>query len=461
MTELKNMDDLERIDRDHFMHPSTHLAQFARGEAPHRVIDTAKGVYITDTKGVKSLDGFAGLYCVNVGYGRTEIADAIAEQAHKLAYYHAYVGNGTEVSINLAKMISDRAPEGMNRVYFGLSGSDANETNIKLIWYYNNILGRPQKKKIISRWRGYHGSGVMTGSLTGLELYHNAYDLPRAPILHTDAPYYFRREDAAQSEEEFSQQCADNLEAMILREGPETIAAFIGEPILGTGGIVPPPQGYWAKIQEVLTRYDVLLVADEVVTGFGRLGTMFGSEHYGMKPDLITIAKGLTSAYAPLSGVIVGERMWKVLEDGTDKLGSFGHGWTYSAHPICTAAGVANLKLIDKLDLVSNAATVGAAFNDMLKSAFADHEMVGDVRGEGLMAALEFVKDRNARSLFDPAEKIGMRVSAACMERGLIARAMPQGDILGFAPPLCLTHDEAAEIVRIAKEAVDAVAMER
>lgn len=459
MNELKNMDDLERIDRDHFMHPSTHLAQFARGDAPARVIDTGEGVYITDTKGVKSLDAFAGLYCVNVGYGRTEIAEAIAEQAHKLAYYHAYVGNGTEASITLAKMISDRAPEGLDRIYFGLSGSDANETNIKLIWYYNNTLGRPEKKKIISRWRGYHGSGVMTGSLTGLELFHNAYDLPRAPILHTDAPYYFRRDDASLSEEQFSQQCADNLEAMILREGPETIAAFIGEPILGTGGIVPPPQGYWAKIQAVLNKYDVLLVADEVVTGFGRLGTMFGSEHYGMKPDLITIAKGLTSAYAPLSGVIVGERVWKVLEDGTDKMGSFGHGWTYSAHPICAAAGVANLKLIDKLDLVSNAGTVGAAFNTMLKNAFADHDIVGDVRGEGLMAALEFVKDRKAHTFFDPAEKVGMRISAACMERGLIARAMPQGDILGFAPPLCLTHAEASEIVRIAKDAVDDVAM--
>jgi len=461
MTDLKNMDDLERMDRDHFMHPSTHLAQFARGEAPARVIDTAKGVHITDTKGVTSLDAFAGLYCVNVGYGRTEIADAISEQAHKLAYYHAYVGNGTEASITLAKMISDRAPEGLDRVYFGLSGSDANETNIKLIWYYNNVLGRPEKKKIISRWRGYHGSGIMTGSLTGLELFHNAYDLPRAPILHTDAPYYFRREDASLSEDQFSQQCADNLEAMILREGPETIAAFIGEPILGTGGIVPPPKGYWAKIQAVLNKYDVLLVADEVVTGFGRLGTMFGSEHYGMKPDLITIAKGLTSAYAPLSGVIVGERVWKVLEQGTDELGSFGHGWTYSAHPICAAAGVANLNLIDKLDLVSNAGSVGASFNNMLKSAFADHELVGDVRGEGLMAALEFVKDRKSRTLFDPADKIGIRVSAACMERGLIARAMPQGDILGFAPPLCLTNDEASEIVRIAKEAVDAVAQER
>ena len=352
---LDQSNELAAWDRDHFFHPSTHMGTHARGESPTRVITGGEGVYITDTAGKTSLDAFAGLYCVNVGYGRQKISDAIAEQAKNLAYYHAHVGHGTEASITLAKMIIDRAPKGMSRVYFGLSGSDANETNIKLIWYYNNVLGRPEKKKIISRWRGYHGSGVMTGSLTGLDLFHNAFDLPRAPILHTEAPYYFRREDRSMSEEQFSQHCADKLEEMILAEGPDTVAAFIGEPILGTGGIVPPPAGYWQKIQAVLKKYDVLLVADEVVTGFGRLGTMFGSDHYGMQPDLITIAKGLTSAYAPLSGVIVGEKMWAGLVQGSDKLGSLGHGWTYSAHPICVAAGVANLELIDELDLVTNA----------------------------------------------------------------------------------------------------------
>ncbi|TCS60550.1 aspartate aminotransferase family protein [Varunaivibrio sulfuroxidans] len=456
--ERANMSELERNDRDSFFHPSTHVAQFSRGEVPQRVIETGKGVYITDTEGKKSLDGFAGLYCVNVGYGRQEIAEAIAEQARKLAYYHAYVGHGTEASINLAKMIIDRAPEGMARVYFGLSGSDANETNIKLIWYYNNILGRPRKKKIISRWRGYHGSGVMTGSLTGLELYHQTFDLPRTPILHTDAPYYFHRQDLSQSEAEFSQQCADNLEALILREGPDSVAAFIGEPALGTGGIVPPPAGYWEKIQAVLKKYDVLLVADEVVTGFGRLGSMFGALHYDIKPDLITIAKGLTSAYAPLSGVIVGDRVWNVLEQGSDRLGAMGHGWTYSAHPIGAAAGVANLKLVDELDLVTNARETGAYFNRSLKDTFADHDIVGDVRGEGLMAALEFVADRDSRTFFDPAKKVGAQISAACLERGLIARAMPEGDILGFAPPLCLTREEADTIVAITKAAVDTVA---
>ncbi|MFZ1339784.1 MAG: aspartate aminotransferase family protein [Paracoccaceae bacterium] len=452
MQDLTN--DLNAWDRDHFFHPSTHMGMHARGETPRRVITGGEGVYITDSNGKRSLDAFAGLYCVNVGYGRTEIAEAIAKQAHELAYYHAYVGHGTEASITLARMIIERAPKNMSRVYFGQSGSDANETNIKLIWYYNNILGRTERKKIISRWRGYHGSGVMTGSLTGLALFHANFDLPRAPILHTEAPYFFRREDRSMTEEQFSADCAVKLEEMILAEGPDTIAAFIGEPILGTGGLVPPPRGYWAAIQDVLKKYDILLVADEVVTGFGRLGTMFGSDHYGMEPDLITIAKGLTSAYAPLSGSIVSDRMWQVLVQGSDQLGPIGHGWTYSAHPICAAAGVANLKLIDELKLVQNAGETGAYFRAGLGEALGDHANVGEVRGDGLMAAIEFVEDRDDRRFFDPARKIGPAVAAALLAEGVIARAMPQGDILGFAPPLCLTRDESDVVVDAARKAV-------
>jgi len=451
-------DQLDAWDRGHFFHPSTHMAAHARGETPNRIVESGEGVYIVDRDGKRSLDAFAGLYCVNVGYGRPEIAEAIAAQARKLAYYHAYVGHGSEPSIRLAHMIVERAPANMSRVYFGLSGSDANETNIKLIWYYNNILGRPEKKKIISRWRGYHGSGVMTGSLTGLELFHTAFDLPRQPILHTEAPYYFRRADRSQSETDFAQFCADMLEKTILAEGPDTVAAFIGEPVLGTGGIVPPPADYWQRIQAVLQKYNVLMVADEVVTGFGRLGSMFGSEHYDIEADLITIAKGLTSAYAPLSGTIVSEKVWKVLEDGSDQLGPIGHGWTYSAHPLCAAAGVANLELIDSLGLVDNAREVGGYLNGRLRETFAEHPIVGDVRGEGLLAALEFAADRDAPTLFDPAKKVGPQVAAACLEQGVIARAMPQGDILGFAPPLCLTHSEADKIVDMVKTAVDQVA---
>jgi L-2,4-diaminobutyrate transaminase len=449
--------DLNAWDRDHFFHPSTHMALHARGESPRRMMQGGEGCYITDSEGRRSLDAFAGLYCVNVGYGRTEIADAIAKQAHELAYYHAYVGHGTEASITLARMIVERAPAHMSRVYFGLSGSDANETNIKLIWYYNNVLGRPEKKKIISRWRGYHGSGVMTGSLTGLALFHSHFDLPRAPVLHTEAPYFFRRADRNQSEEQFSAHCAEKLEEMILAEGPDTIAAFIGEPILGTGGIVPPPKGYWAAIQAVLKKHDILLVADEVVTGFGRLGSMFGSTHYGMEPDLITIAKGLTSAYAPLSGSIVSQRMWDVLVQGSDAFGPIGHGWTYSAHPICAAAGVANLALIDELGLVKNAGETGSYFNKALKDALSGHRNVGEVRGEGLMAAVEFVEDRDDRRFFDPGRKVGPTIASALLEEGVIGRAMPQGDILGFAPPLCLTPKEAETVVAATLKAVKRV----
>ncbi|NMG40429.1 aminotransferase class III-fold pyridoxal phosphate-dependent enzyme [Chelativorans sp. ZYF759] len=449
--------ELNAWDRDHFFHPSTHMGQHARGESPNRIMNGGEGVYVTDVNGRQSLDAFAGLYCVNVGYGRTKIADAISKQAHELAYYHSYVGHGTEASIRLSKMVIDRAPANMSRVYFGLSGSDANETNVKLIWLYHNQIGKPEKKKIISRKRGYHGSGLMTGSLTGLELFHNAFDLPLDRVLHTEAPYFYRREDRSMSEAQFAQHCADKLEELILAEGPDTVAAFIGEPILGTGGIVPPPAGYWEKIQAVLKKYDILLVADEVVTGFGRMGTMFGSDHYGIQPDLITIAKGLTSAYTPLSGVIVGDKVWQVLVEASDRMGAFGHGWTYSAHPLCAAAGVANLELIDELDLVANAGKVGEWFRRRLSDALSDHRHVGEVRGDGMLAAVEFVEDKDDRRFFDPAQKVGARIAAALAERGVIGRAMPQGDILGFAPPLCLTNREADIVVDATIEAVEAV----
>jgi L-2,4-diaminobutyrate transaminase len=450
-------DILDRWDREHFFHPSTHLGQHARGESPNRIVTGAEGCHIVDRDGKRFLDAFAGLYCVNVGYGRQEIAEAIAEQARELAYYHAYVGHGTEAAIRLAHMVLERAPDHMGKVYFGLGGSDANETNVKLVWYYNNVLGRPEKKKIISRWRGYHGSGLVTGSLTGLKLFHAKFDLPLDRILHTEAPYYLRRPDAAMSEEAFATWCADQLDAMIEAEGPETVAAFIGEPVLGTGGIVPPPAGYWEKIQAVLRKHDVLLIADEVVTGFGRLGSMMGSEHYGLKPDLITIAKGLTSAYAPLSGSIVSKDMYEVLMRGTDEFGPIGHGWTYSAHPIGAAAGIANLELIDRLGLIANAGEVGAYLTRSLREALAEHPQVAEVRGEGMLAAVELMAEPGKRAFFEASQKVGARIVSEMAARGVIARAMPEGDIIGYAPPFCLTREEADTIVAVTRDAVAAV----
>jgi L-2,4-diaminobutyrate transaminase len=448
---------LLEIDRKNVFHASTHLKQYASGEIPGRIITGGKGMRITDSEGVELLDAFAGLYCVNIGYGRTEMAEAIYEQAKKLAYYHTYAGHTNEALVELSERIITMAPAGMSKVYYGMSGSDANETQLKLVWYYNNARGLPAKKKIISRDRGYHGSSIASGSMTGLPLFHSHFDLPLERIKHTIAPYYYRREDDNMSELEFSKFCAAKLEEMILEEGPDTVAAMIGEPVLGTGGIVPPPEGYWAEIRKVLDKYDVLLIADEVVTGFGRLGSDFGSLHYNMKPDLITIAKGLTSAYQPLSGVIVGEKVWSVLEDGTDQWGAIGHGYTYSGHPIGAAAALCNLDIIAREKLVRNARDTGAYLQQRMRETFADHPIIGDSRGVGLMHALEFSSNKSKREHFNPNLKVGPQIAAACLEEGLIARAMPHGDILGFAPPLIATPADIDSIVERTERAVNRV----
>ena len=345
----------------------------------------------------------------------------------------------------------------MSKIFYGLGGSDANETNAKIVWYYNNVRGLPQKTKIIARKRGYHGGTVFSGSLTGLEVFHTAFNLPVPQVLHTTTPHHYWQAEAGESERDFSKRCAADLDALIEAEGPETVGAFIGEPVLGTGGIIPPPEGYWQEIQTVLDKHDVLLISDEVVCGFGRLGSDFGALHYGMKPDLMTIAKGLTSAYQPLSGSIVGDRVWQVLEQGSDKYGPFAHGLTYSAHPCGAAAALANLAIIEREDLTGNAARTGGYLQRRMTETFGDHPIVGEVRGEGLLAALEFVADPATKTRFDPSMKVGAQLAAACIGEGLIARAMPHGDILGFAPPLIVNEADVDEIVARTKRAVDSV----
>ncbi|MGR7922551.1 aminotransferase [Zobellella denitrificans] len=448
---------LLEIDRNTVFHASTHLKQYAHGEVGGRIITGAQGIRIQDSEGVELIDAFAGLYCVNIGYGRTEMAEAIYEQAKKLAYYHTYVGHTNEALIELSDRIIKMAPAGMSKVYYGMSGSDANETQLKLVWYYNNARGLPQKKKVISRDRGYHGSSIASGSMTGLPLFHAHFDLPLERIKHTIAPVYYRRPDDNMSELEFSRYCAAKLEEMILAEGPDTVAAMIGEPVLGTGGIVPPPEGYWAEIRKVLDKYDILLIADEVVCGFGRLGADFGSLYYDMKPDLMTVAKGLTSAYQPLSGVIVGEKVWKVLEQGTDQWGAIGHGYTYSGHPMGAASALCNLDIIARENLVGNARDTGAYLQQRMQQTFAEHPLVGESRGVGLLHALEFSSNKARREHFDPNLKVGPQIAAACLEQGLIARAMPHGDILGFAPPLVVTKGEVDDIVERTARAVNKV----
>src|SRR5258708_7553782 len=335
---MTSRDHLCEQDRAHFMHPSTHAHDHASGALAGRIVTGAKGIRIEDHQGKSYIDAFAGLYCVNIGYGRTEVADAIYEQAKKLAYSHTYAGHSTDTIIELSSRIIDWSPAGMKKVYYGLSGSDANETQIKIVWYYNNVKNRPNKKKIISRQRGYHGSGIVTGSLTGLPGFHQCFDLPIERVKHTVCPHWYRHAPAGMNETQFVAYCVDELEKLIAHEGADTIAAFIAEPVMGTGGILPPPAGYWPAIQHVLKKHDILLICDEVVCGFGRLGSKMGAQHYGIEPDLVTVAKGLTSAYAPLSGVIVSERVLDVIERASQELSPMGAGRYTSCPPRYAAA---------------------------------------------------------------------------------------------------------------------------
>jgi L-2,4-diaminobutyrate transaminase len=447
------VDDLLRVDRETTLHSFTRLKQYAAGEdGTPRLITGGDGIRVRVADGRELVDAFAGVYCVHVGYGRREIADAIHQEALKLPYFHTFAGYTNEPSIRLAQRVLSMAPPGMQRIHFGLSGSDANETQLKLVWYYHNVLGKPRKKKIISRWRGYHGGTVMAGSLTGLDTHHRAFDLPQGPVLHTITPHYYWHATPGVDEREFSRQCAVKLEGLIRTEGADTIGAFIGEPVLGTGGLIPPPEGYWEEIQKVLARHEILLIADEVVCGFGRLGHAFGSLACGIRPDLITIGKGLTSGYQPMSGAIVGEKVWRVLQQGSDTHGPFAHGFTFSGHPVCAAAALANLDIIERERLNEHVADVGPYLLKRLRETFTGRPYVAEVRGAGLLAAVEFAQDPSQRARFEASKRVGAQLAAACLEEGVIVRSMPHGDILGFAPPLIITRDEIDDVVaRVAR----------
>ena len=443
----------EQRDRQSLLHPLTMVGDYAAGNTPHRIVSSGQGVRVTDATGRSVIDGFSGLYCVNVGYGRDAIVDAMAAQSRQLAFYHVFAGATHEPAIALGTKLLELAGPRMKRVFFGLSGSDANETQLKLVWYANNILGKPTKKKIIARKRAYHGATIMSGSLTGLSLYHNGFDLPFELVKHTTAPdaFWAEERDAAA----FALRCADDLDRLIVAEGPDTVGAFIAEPLIGTGGIVPPPPGYWAAIQAVLRTHDVLLILDEVITAFGRVGAMFGSTVYDIEPDLVTLAKGLTSGYAPLSAVLVGERVWEALQEGSATHGIFGHGYTYSAHPACAAAALANIAIIEDEKLCDNARDVGAYLRRSLLARLGDHPLVGEIRGEGMLAAIEFVADRAARRALPTSARFSQRVSALCLDEGVLARPMPVNDIVGLAPPLILTREDADLIVGMVGRAVD------
>ena len=449
---------VEGADRRSVFHPFTQLNQHEQSGSPTMIV-AGSGARVTDIHGRSYIDGMAGLWCVNVGYGSVEIAETMRDHAERLGYYHAFSSMGTDTPGLLAERLLAIAPGGMSKVFFGCTGSDANDTNAKLVWFYNNVLGRPAKKKIIARNRGYHGVSVLSAGLTGLTGLHANFDLPLPMIRHTTAPHRLWEAEPGASDEAFAQKLADDLEALILAEGPETVAAFIAEPVMGAGGVLVPPATYFERIQAVLRRHDVLMIADEVITAFGRLGCQFGSDLFGIEPDLITVAKGLTSGYFPLSGSIVSERVWRVLVDGSAS-GPFGHGYTYSAHPLGAAVALTNLDLIEQEGLVAQAGSRGALMHRLFGEAFADHPLVGEVRGQALIGALEFVAAKEPAVPFEPSLKVGARMARACLGHGLITRALPAADTISFAPPFVITEEEVAELVRIARLAADEVAGE-
>jgi 4-aminobutyrate--pyruvate transaminase len=356
-------------------------------------------------------------------------------------------------AIDLAQNLIRRAPVPMSKVFFANSGSEANDTAIKLIWYYNNAIGRPRKKKIISRVRGYHGVTVATASLTGLKANHLDFDLPMKGMLHTDCPYHYRCAHPGESEEAFASRLAANLEALILAEGPETVAAMFAEPVMGAGGVIVPPKGYFAKIQQVLKRYDVLLVADEVICGFGRTGNEWGSQTFGLEPDILTCAKGLSSGYMPISALMISEPIWQAMVAESDKIGMFGHGFTYSGHPVAAAVALETLNIYDEIDIVGHVRAVAPVLQNGLRR-FADHPLVGDVRGIGLIAAVEIVKDKSTKIQFDPAVMVAAEIAKHAEANGLIVRVLT-GDVIAFSPPMIIETNEIEEMLKAFGQALD------
>ena len=444
MPQLSNaaIRDIETV-----IHPYTNLATH-REVGPH-VIERGQGVHVWDSEGRELIEGMAGLWCTSLGYGNEELIETAASQMRKLSYTHIFGGKSHDPAIELAEKLKELAPVPMSKVFFTCSGSEANDTQVKLMWYYNNALGRPDKKKIIARIKGYHGVTVASASLTGLPANHRDFDLPIANILHTDCPHHYRFAAPGESEETFASRCADSLEALILREGPETVAAFFAEPVMGAGGVLLPPATYFEKIQAVLRRHDVLLVADEVICGFGRTGNLWGCQTYGIAPDILTCAKALSSAYVPVGAVMISEPIYQAMLDESRKIGTFGHGFTYSGHPVGAAVALKTLEIYQREDIFGHVRRLAPLFEKRL-AALGDHPLVGEARGRGLIGAVELVADKGTRQGFVPPMVVAAKCAAFALEEGVILRNIL--DSVAICPPLIIKEDELGALFdRLAK----------
>jgi 4-aminobutyrate--pyruvate transaminase len=441
-------------DVETLIHPYTQLASFR--ETGPLVLERGEGVWVYDTEGKPYIEGMAGLWCTALGFSNLELVEAAREQMMKLPFTHLFSGRSHDPAIELAEKLKEIAPMAVSKIFFCSSGSEANDTQVKLVWYMNNALGRRQKKKIIARQRGYHGVTIASASLTGLPANHTDFDLPIANILHTSCPHHYRFGQDGESEQEFSTRMAAELEDQILREGPDTVAAFIAEPVMGAGGAIMPPDGYFEAIQAVLDRYDVLFIADEVITGFGRLGTRFGCEKLGIRPDTLSFAKAVTSAYLPLGGVMIPEPMYQAMLDESRKIGTFGHGFTYSGHPVAAAVAIKTLEIYKRERIFEEVERKAPLFQRRL-SALAAHPLVGEARGIGLIGGIEIVADKRSKAQFDPKAGVAAKAAAFAQAEGLIVRSL-MGDRIAICPPLVIRDEEIDSLFDRLSRALDRAA---
>lgn len=446
---------LAALDAAHQLHPFTD-ARALEQNGP-LIIERGDGIHVYDSNGKKYIEGMSGLWSVAVGFSEPRLIEAAREQMELLPYYHTFSAKSHEPAIRLSEKLTDMAPEGLTHVSWCSSGSEGNDTVVKLVWYYNNALGRRDKKKFLARNNAYHGITMASGSLTGIKADHDDFDLPILPVVRLTCPHFYREGRPGETEADFTARLLAELEEAIAREGADTIAAFIGEPVMGAGGVIVPPAGYWPGVEAICRKNDILIVADEVINGFGRLGTPFGAEKMGFTPDIMTVSKQITSSYMPLAGVVFSNAIYQAVADNSHRLGTFGHGYTASGHPVATAVALENLKIIEERDLIGNAARLEARFQGGLR-ALADHPLVGEARGVGLMGAVEIVADKATKAAYPKEAGFAAIATRVSHEEGLILRVI--GNSLALCPPLIVTEADVDEILRLLGVILDRIAAE-
>ena len=443
--------------RDIAYHFHAYTNAITHAETGPMVIERGEGVHVWDNNGNKYIEAMSGLWSAALGFNEDRLVKAATEQMQKLPFYHNFTHKSHDKAIDLAEKLVSIAPVPMSKVFFTNSGSEANDTVLKLIWYRSNALGLPDKKKIISRIRGYHGVTLASGSLTGLPYNHKSFDMPIDRILHTTCPHYWREGQEGESEEEFATRCANDLDAMIQEEGPDTVAAFFAEPVMGAGGVVVPPATYWEKVQNVLNKYDILLVADEVICGFGRTGNMFGSETFGIRPDVMVMSKQITSSYMPFSAIMVNDRFYEPVAEESGRIGVLGHGFTGGGHPVGAAVALENINIIEERDLVAKTREDGKIFLGGLHK-LADHPIVGEVRGVGMIAAVELVTDKQSKTALENPGQLGTLGHKALQRNGVINRNTT--DALAFCPPLIVQRAEIQTLLDALEKSLNEVQLE-